>query len=322
MVKVVRMTAVGGPEVLRTDDLPLAPPKPGEVRVRHAAIGVNFVDIYFRKGIYPAGPFPAPLGVEAAGMVEAVGDGVTGFRPGDRVAYAGLPPGSYAEARNLPAERLLTLPADLSFRQAAAALLRGLTAHLLLFRVFGVKPGQTMLIHAAAGGVGLFLTRWAKRLGAITIGTVGSAAKADLARSAGLDHPILYRQEDFADAVRRLTGGRGVDFAVDGIGDATLAKTLSVLRPFGLAASIGQAGGPVPAIGIDALRNVALTRPSILGDIADLDAYREGARAVFAVLADGLAVEIGAEFPLAEAARAQAEMEAGRTTGSIILTAP
>ncbi len=319
MVEVVRMTGAGGPEVLRVDDLPVADPGPGEVRIRQLAVGVNFVDVYFRKGLYPVAGLPAPLGVEAAGVVEAVGDGVTGIGPGDRVAYAGLPSGSYAAARILPAERLLKLPQGMSPRVAAASLLRGLTAHMLLFRAFEVRPGQTVLIHAAAGGVGLFLVQWAKRIGATTIGTVGSEEKADLARRYGLDHAVLYRQCDFVDAVRRITDGRGVDFAVDGVGGATLAKTLSALRPFGLAASIGQAAGPVPPVEVDALRNVALGRPSILGSIADLGAYREGAQALFTAMADGLQVEIGLELPLREAARAHAEMEAGRTTGGVIL---
>jgi len=318
-VAIVQMERAGGPEVLRLVDAPVAAPGPGEARVRQSAVGVNFVDIYFRAGLYPVPQFPAVLGVEAAGVVEAVGDGVTDVGPGDRVVYGGLPVGGYAEIRNLPAARLLKLPEAISPRLAAAALLRGLTAHMLLYRVFSLQAGQTVLIHAAAGGVGLILTQWAKRLGAVTIGTVGSEEKATLAKAHGLDHAICYRQTDFVAAVRDLTGGLGVDFAVDGIGGATLAQTVTALRPFGVVASIGQAGGMIPPLDVHSLKCVSLARPSVLAYVSDLKTYREAAAALFGVLADGLHVEIGSEFPLSEAAKAHMALEAGKTTGSVLL---
>jgi NADPH2:quinone reductase len=280
---------------------------------------VNFVDIYFRRGLYPLSGLPAGLGVEAAGVVEAVGEGVTDFSPGDAVVYGGLPVGSYADVRTLPADRLLKLPGTIAPRLAAAALLRGLTAQMLLHRVFPLQPGQSVLIHAAAGGVGLILAQWAKRLGARTIGTVGSEAKADLARAHGLDHAILYRQTDFAAAVRDLTDGRGVDFAVDGIGGETLAKTITILRPFGVVASIGQASGPIPPVDVHMLRCVSLARPSVLAYMSDLQAYRQGAASLFGIMAQGLRVEIGAEFPLEEASAAHIALESGKTTGSVLL---
>lgn len=322
MVKVVRMTAAGGPEVLRLDDLPLAEPGAGEVRVRHAAIGVNFVDIYVRKGLYPAGDRPAPLGVEAAGVVEAVGDGVGCLSPGDRVAYAGLPPGSYAEARTLPAARLLKLPAGLSLPVAAAGLLRGLTAHMLLFRVFPVGPGTVVLVHAAAGGLGGILVRWAKRLGAEVIGTVGNTAKAEMARVAGADHVIVGRDGDIAAAVADFTHGRGVDYAIDGIGGETLAKTLACVRKFGMVASIGQAAGPIPPVPVEALgpvRSLALSRPSVLAFASEPDIYRAAGTAVLDLLASGLAAPVGGTYPLAGAAAAHADLESGRTSGSLLL---
>jgi NADPH2:quinone reductase len=319
MVAVVQMERVGGPEVLRLVDVAVAPPGPGEARVRQTAVGVNFVDSYFRAGLYPVPQFPAVLGVEAAGVVEVVGDGVTAVGPGDRVVYGGLPVGGYAEIRNLPAARLLKLPEAISPRVAAAALLRGLTAHMLLHRVFSLQAGQHVLIHAAAGGVGLILTQWAKRLGAVTIGTVGSEEKAKLAQAHGLDHAICYRQTDFVAAVRDLTGGQGVDFAVDGIGGATLAQTVTALRPFGVVASIGQAGGTIPPVDVHSLKCVSLARPSVLAYVSDLKTYREAAASLFGVLAGGLKIEIGAEFPLSEAAKAHMALEAGKTTGSVLL---
>lgn len=320
MAKMVRIERVGGPAVMKLVDQAVPAPGPGEVRVRQTAIGVNFVDIYHRTGAYPLPGLPSGLGVEAAGEVEAVGEGVSGFAVGDRVAYGGLPPGSYAESRLVPTGRLLSLPAAIAPRLAAAALLRGLTAWMVLHRVCSVRPGQTILIHAAAGGVGVILTQWARRLGAVTIGTVGSEQKAALARAHGLDHAVLYRQSDFVAAVRDLTEGRGVDYAVDGIGGATLPRTLSVVRPFGMVASLGQTAGPIAPLDIGALRGIGLSRPSVLGLISDGTAYREAAAALFAVLADGLRVEIGAEYPLDAVAKAHEALEAGRTMGSVLLT--
>jgi NADPH2:quinone reductase len=322
MVTAIIMARTGEAEVLRPCHVEVPPPGPGEVRVRHAAIGVNFVDIYHRTGLYPLPGLPAIPGVEGAGTVEAVGEGVATVAPGNRVAYAGLPAGGYAQVRNLPASRLVRLPEAIPERVAAAAMLRGLTAHMLLHRVARVQAGQTVLIHAAAGGLGLMLTQWAKRLGAVTIGTVGSAAKAELARDAGLDHAILYRQDDFAAAVRAITGGRGVDAAFDGIGGDTLLRTLDCVRPFGMVASIGQAGGTLPPLALSDLgprRSLALSRPSVFAYANDSECYAEGTAALFAQLAGGLAVTIGAEYPLAEAAQAHRALEAGRTVGSLLL---
>jgi NADPH2:quinone reductase len=319
MVAAIEMDQFGGPEVLNLRQRTLPAPGPGEVRLRQTAIGVNFVDIYYRAGLYPVAQLPTGLGVEAAGTVEAVGEDVADLAPGDAVAYGGRPIGSYAEARIVPAARLLKLPPTISPRLAAASLLRGLTAQMLLHRLLPLTAGQTILIHAAAGGVGLLLTQWAKRLGLITIGTVGSEEKAALARAHGLDHAILYRQSDFVAAVRDLTDDQGVDFAVDGIGGQTLAKTIATVRPFGMVASIGQAGGPIPAVDVHSLSGVALARPSVLAYVSDLDTYRTAAAALFAVLADGLAVEIGADYPLAQAAQAHRALEAGNTSGSVLL---
>lgn len=322
MVAVITLDETGGAEVLRHREVELPPPGAGEVRVRHSAIGVNFVDIYHRTGLYPLPALPAVPGVEGAGRVEAVGAGVGGWRPGDRVAYAGLPAGGYAEARNIPAARLVRLPDAVPERVAAASMLRGLTAHMLLHRVAAVRPGQVVLIHAAAGGLGLLLTQWARRLGALTIGTVGSEEKAGLARDHGLDHAILYREHDFAAAVRDLTGGRGVDVAFDGIGGDTLVRTLECVRPFGMVASIGQAGGPIAPLALSELgprRSLALARPSVFAYANDPHCYAEGAAALFAQLADGLAVTVGAEYPLAEAAEAHRALEAGSTVGSLLL---
>lgn len=322
MVAVIALEEYGGAEVLRRRDVELPPPGAGEVRVRHAAMGVNFVDIYHRTGLYPLPALPAVPGVEGAGWVEKVGAGVEGLSPGDRVAYAGLPAGGYAEARNIPAARLVRLPDHVPERVAAASMLRGLTAHMLLHRVANVRPGQVVLIHAAAGGLGLILTQWARRLGAVTIGTVGSADKAGLARDHGLDHAILYREADFVAAVRDLTGGRGVDAAFDGIGGDTLPRTLDCVRPFGVVASVGQAGGPVAPLAVSEIgprRSLALARPSVFAYANEPHAYAEGAAALFEQLAGGLAVTIGGEYPLADAAGAHRELEAGRTVGSLLL---
>lgn len=319
MDSVIRFARPGDPAVMERVEIALPPPGPGEVRVRQTEIGVNFVDIYVRSGLYPTPSLPGCVGAEAAGVVEAVGEAVSGFAPGDRVAYIGGPHGSYASARNLPSARLIKLPEGISTRTAAAALLRGMTAYMLLHRVFRAARGQSILIHAAAGGLGLFLTQWAKRLGLETFGTVGSAEKADLARAHGLDHAILYREADFAAEIRRLSP-RGVDFVVDGVGGDGLLKSLSSLAPMGICATVGQAAGTPPPVPVSALAGVFLTRPSVIAMANDPAAYAAAAVALFAEIAAGLKVEIGAEFPLAEAARAHALLASGRSRGSILLT--
>ncbi|MGE5514769.1 MAG: quinone oxidoreductase family protein [Bacteroidota bacterium] len=322
MVAAMMMDRVGGAEVLHLRQIELPPPAAHEVRVRHTAMGVNFVDIYHRTGLYPLPNLPGVLGVEGAGRVEAVGEAVVGLAVGDRVAYAGLPAGGYAEARNIAADRLVRLPAALPERLAAAAMLRGLTAHMLLNRVARVQAGQVVLIHAAAGGLGLILTQWAKHLGATTIGTVGSAEKAELARDYGLDHVILHREQDFVAATRDLTDGSGVDAAFDGIGGDILPRTLDCVRPFGVVASVGQAGGAIAPLALSEIgprRSLSLSRPSVFAHVADPHSYAEGAAALFARLADGLSITIGAEYPLSQAADAHRDLEAGRTVGSLLL---
>lgn len=318
---VVRMVRVGGVEALDMVQVPASEPGPGEVRVRHDAIGVNFIDIYQRTGLYPL-PLPAVLGVEGAGRIEAVGVDVTGFAVGDRVAYAGAPVGAYATARSLPASRLVALPQAIPSRVAAASMLKGLTAHMLLTKTCQVDAGATLLVHAAAGGLGTLLTRWAKALGAIVIGTAGSPEKAEIAMRHGADHVIVGRDADLATEVARLTAGQGVDFAIDGIGGTTLRKTLACVRRFGTVASIGQAAGAIPPLAVEELgpiRSVSLARPSVMAYCADPGLYARGMSDLLGAMERGIVAGISAEYPLAEAARAQADLEAGRTTGSLLL---
>jgi NADPH2:quinone reductase len=322
MDNMVRMTGVGGVEQLAVVSCEPQTPGPGEVRIRHAAIGVNFIDVYHRTGLYPLGPLPAVLGVEGAGVVEAVGEGVTDLAIGERIAYAGAPAGAYAATRLLPRKRAVLLPADISLRVAAASMLRGLTAHMLLTRTCPVSEKSTVLIHAAAGGLGAMLVRWSKHLGATVIGTVGSAEKADLAKMHGADHVIVGRDADIVSEIAALTGGCGVDFAIDGIGGGMLLKTLACVRPFGTVASIGQAAGPIPPISVEQLgprRSLSLTRPSVMAYSADPHTYSVASEALIAVMQAGVVADIGAEYPLEQAARAQADLEAGRTTGSLLL---
>ncbi|QID16224.1 quinone oxidoreductase [Nitrogeniibacter mangrovi] len=307
---------------LRRRRVALAPPAAGEVRIRHTAIGVNFVDIYHRTGRYALPALPAVLGAEAAGVVEAVGPGGGHLRVGQRVAYAGAPVGSYASARNLPAERAVPLPDDIGDDTVASVLLRGITAHMLFSRVWPLKAGDTLLVHAAAGGLGLVLVQWARALGARVIGTVGAEAKADLARRHGLDAAIRYRETDFVEAVMALTDGRGVDFAIDGIGGQTLPRTLRAVRPFGAVASIGQVDGetgPIDPALLGPAHPVALSRPGVFGFMADPAQYREGVTATFARLRDGLRANVGAVLPLAQAAEAQRRLAAGESTGALLL---
>jgi NADPH2:quinone reductase len=322
MIQAVRIHSPGGPEALVSEQIECPVPGPGEVLIRHAFIGVNFVDIYHRKGLYPLPSIPGIPGVEGAGTVEAFGDGVTGICIGDRVAYAGLPPGGYAEARVIAAERLIKLPESMQLRDASAMMLRGITARMLLTKVHPVGAGDVVLMHAAAGGLGLMVTQWAKGLGATVIGTVGDRDKAELALAHGLDHAILYRSEDFVTAVRDLTGGKGVSFVIDGIGGETLLRSFDAVRDGGVVASVGQAAGSSAVVDeawLTSHPRVRLVRPSVLGYSADPVKYREAAEDLFAMVAAGLRVSIGAEYPLTEAARAHADLEARRTTGSILL---
>jgi len=311
----------GAAENLRAAPYAGEAPGPGEIRVRHQAIGVNFIDVYQRIGLYRLAA-PATPGVEAAGVVEALGDGVTHLALGDRVAYAGAPGGAYASTRLLPATRALALPDAISARDAAASLLKGLTAHMLLNRTFAVGTGDVVLIHAAAGGLGETLVRWAKRLGARVIGVVGDDLKAAMARAAGADCVVVGRNADFVAAALDYTGGRGVDFAIDGVGGATLAQTLAAVRKFGVVASIGQTAGPIPPFAVEALgpvRSIALARPSVMAYSAEPEAYARAAAAVWEAIVGGLSARIGGEYPLAEAARSHRNLEAGTTSGSLLL---
>ena len=318
----VRIHAYGAAEKLGVELLEVPPPSAGEIQIRHTAIGVNFADIYYRTGFYSLPGLPATLGIEGAGLIQTVGPGVTGFAAGQRVAYAGPPVGSYAAIRNLPAERAIPLPEGIPSDIAAASMLRGIAAHMLFAYVRPVKPGDTILVHSAAGGLGLILTQWARTLGARVIGTAGSRAKADLALEHGIDRIVLYREEDFVAAAKDFTHGKGVDYAIDGVGGETFRRTLDAVGPYGMAASIGQASGEIGTIHPSELgpsRSIAITRPSVLHFMADPSRYREGAKATLTKLEEGLRVRIGTQLPLKEAAQAHSLMESGQTAGSILL---
>jgi len=324
MPKAIRMRTTGGPEVLQWEEIPVGIPQKGEVQLRHSAVGLNYIDIYHRVGLYPLpGGLPATPGMEGAGVVVDVAADVSEFRPGDRVAYAGMPPGAYAEERLIPAHRLVRLPDTIGDRQAAAMMLQGMTAQYLLRRTYRVKAGDVILIHAAAGGVGLIACQWAKHLGATVIGTVGSQEKAALAKAHGCDHPLLYRDSDWVAQVREITGGEGVAAVYDSVGRDTFCQSLDCLRPFGILVSFGQSSGPVDPIdsGILAVKgSLYLTRPTLMTYTAKREDLLATAAELFdVVLAGEVKIEINQTYPLREAARAQADMEARRTTGSTIL---
>ena len=321
MAEIVRMRAPGGVEQLELATVDLAPPASGEVRLRQTAVGVNFIDIYQRLGLYALPPGTSP-GVEAVGVVAAIGGDVTNLRIGDRVIYAGTLGGAYASERNLPAWRCVRLPEAVSDEVAASTFLKGMTAEMLLTRVFRVGEGTTVLVHSAAGGVGQLLTRWANALGAMVIGAVSSEAKAEIARAAGARHVVVGRSVDFVSAIADLTHGRGVDVAYDGVGGTTLHKTLGCVRPFGVVASIGQAGGPIPQIDVNDLgprRSLMLARPSIMGHMTDADEYRRSAARMLEALTSGVLQMSGTAYRLRDVAQAQADLEAGRTTGALYL---
>jgi len=322
MTHAIRFHRTGGPEVLQWEAVELPPPAAGEVRLRQHAVGLNFVDTYYRSGLYPT-PLPSGIGAEAAGVVEALGEGVTDLQVGDRVAYAGGPQGAYAEARNMPADRLVCLPAALSFEQGAAMMLQGLTAQYLLRRTYRVQPGDTVLIHAAAGGVGLLMCQWAKALGATVIGTVGSDAKAELAAAHGCDHPIVYTRESFPARVRELTGGEGVPVVYDSIGKDTFMDSLSCLRPLGMMVSFGNASGPVGDVDVGLLARMGslfLTRPSLFTYAARRSDLLDMAGELFEVVLSGkVKLQINQRYALKDAARAQADLEDRRTTGTSLL---
>jgi NADPH2:quinone reductase len=321
--RAIRLETHGGPEVMRFDDVDIPPPGPGEALVRHVAVGVNYIDTYHRSGLYPIASFPSGLGLEAAGFVEAVGTDVSDLAPGDRVAYAGGPLGAYAVQRVLPADRLVRLPAGIPFETAAAMMLKGMTAEYLLRRTFVVKAGDTILVHAAAGGVGLMLCQWAKALGARVLGTVGNEAKAALAKAYGCDVPILYTRDDFVARVRAETDGVGVAVVYDAVGQDTFLKSLDCLRPRGVLALYGQASGKVapfdPAL-LAAKGSLYLTRPSLFTYTARRVDLLESANALFDVVQSGaVRVNVTGKYALAEAALAHRDLESRITTGSLVL---
>ncbi|WP_434631733.1 quinone oxidoreductase family protein [Chromobacterium sp. CV08] len=322
MNQIIVFSETGGPEVLRLERADIGQPGPGQARVRHSAIGVNFIDTYQRSGLYPL-PLPSGLGSEAAGVVEAVGAGVAGLKPGDRVAYAGGPLGAYAGERLIGAEHLVKLPDGIADETAACAMLQGMTVEYLVQRTFPVQAGQTVLWHAAAGGVGQIALQWLAAMGVEVIATVGSETKAEIARRLGAAHVILYRDEDVAGRVREITGGKGVPVVFDSVGKDTFTASLDSLAPRGMLVSFGNASGPVPALApLELTRrgSLFLTRPK-LGDYiasrAELDA---SAAALFDRLRDGrIKLAPSHRYPLAEAAQAHRDLEARRTTGSVIL---
>ena len=322
MTHAIRIYQTGGPDVLRWEEIIVAAPAAGEATVRHHAVGLNFIDTYHRTGLYPL-PLPSGIGLEGAGVVEAVGEGVSEVKVGDRVAYAGGPVGAYAEVRNIPAHRLLKLPESISFDTAAAMMLQGLTAAYLLRKTYRVQPGDAVLIHAAAGGVGLIACQWAKALGATVIGTVGSAAKGELAKAHGCDHVINYSSENFTQRVREITGGEGVPVVYDGVGKDTFMGSLDCLRPMGMMVTYGNASGPVPPLDLILLSqkgSLFITRPTLMNYTAkraDLEAL--GAELFEAVGSGKVRIEVNQTYPLAEAAQAHRDLEARKTTGSTIL---
>jgi len=320
----LRMHRTGGPEVLQYEAVELCDPAAGEARVRQHAIGVNFIDIYYRSGLYPM-PLPGGLGLEAAGVVEAVGAGVTDIAPGDRVAYAGGPPGAYAQVRNLPADRLVRLPDVIDFDTAAALMLKGLTAQYLLRRTCRIEPGDSVLLHAAAGGVGLIASQWAQALGATVIGTVSTPAKAELARAHGCTHVLTgVAPADLPAQVRALTGGKGVRVVYDGIGRDTFMASLDCLAQLGMMVSFGNASGPVAAFEPAMLAqkgSLFLTRPTLFHYVAQRADLLAAADELFARVADGtLRVAIGQRHALKDCARAHEALAARLTTGSLLLT--
>ena len=322
MPHAIRVSATGGPEVLSWEQVQVAEPGRGEVRIRQSAAGLNFIDVYHRTGLYPQ-PLPFTPGVEGAGTIESVGEGVDELQPGDRVAYAG-PIGGYAEERVVAADRLVKLPDDIEFEQAAGMMLQGMTARMLLRAVFPVESGDAILIHAAAGGVGLIMCQWANALGATVIGTVSSDEKAELARAHGCHHPIVYTKQDFAAEVDKLTNGEKLPVVYDSVGKATFMKSLDCLKPRGLMVSFGNSSGAVepfaPAV-LAQKGSLFLTRPTLFHYIASRRHLEKSASELFDVVRSGkVKIEVQQRFPLENAADAHRALEARQTTGSTVLT--
>ena len=323
MSKAFRFHELGGPEVLRLEDVEVGPPGPAEVRIRNLAVAVNYRDVLMRRGVHAVKSLPSGIGLESAGVIDAVGSDVRGLSVGDRVAYAGMPEGSYAELRIVPAARVIPLPADIDERTAASMMIRGMTARCLLTETYKVQPGDTILIHAAAGGVGLIMCQWAKHLGATVIGTVSTEAKVEIARAHGCDHPIVYTREDFAGRVRDITGGEGVPVVYDSVGKATFEASLKCLRRRGVMASFGEASGdpdPMPPRRLGALGSIYLTHPSVSNYTVTRAELLAAAHDLFAMVGSGrIKIAITQTYPLRDAPRAHADIESRKTTGSIVL---
>lgn len=321
-MKAIRISETGGPKVMKLVDVEVPPPGPGEVLVRQTAIGLNYIDTYHRSGLYPV-PLPSGIGLEAAGVVEAVGEGVTHLRPGDRIAYGTGPIGAYAQMRNLPANRVIRLPDTIPDDVAAGMMLKGMTVRYLLRATYVVKPGDIILLHAAAGGVGMILSQWARALGAIVIGTVGSEAKVAAAKAHGCAHVINSSTEDVVKRVREITGGQGVPVVYDGVGQATLMTSLDCLRPRGLLVSFGNASGPVKALDLGLLSargSLYVTRPTLATYTASDADLQETASDLVAMVSSGrVSIPVNQRYPLAEAVKAHQDLEGRRTTGTTVL---
>lgn len=322
MAKAIRVHKTGGPEVMQLEDVELGDPGPGQARVRHTAIGVNYLDTYQRSGLYPM-QLPIGAGNEAAGVVEAVGQGVTLVKPGDRVAYCGGAPGAYAEARNFPADRLVRIPEGMSDELAASIMLKGMTSWYLIHRTYKVQPGDTVLFHAAAGGVGQIAVQWLKALGATVIATVGSDDKAKIVKGLGADHVVVYTRENFTERVKEITGGKGLPVVYDSVGKSTFDGSLDCLRPLGLMVSFGNASGPVPPFNLGVLSakgSLFITRPTLASYIGTRENLEAAAGALFGVVTSGkVKVGISARYKLADAVQVHKDLEARKTTGSVIM---
>jgi NADPH:quinone reductase len=319
-MKAIRLQQAGGPEVMQYVDVEVGDPGPGQVRVRNHAVGLNYIDVYYRTGLYPT-PMPAGLGLEGAGVVEAVGSGVTHVKAGDRVAYCSAPLGAYAQARVMPAAGLVKLPKSIGFDTAAAMMLKGLTVQYLFRRTFKLQKGQTILFHAAAGGVGLIAMQWAKALGVTVIGTVGSEEKAKLAKAHGCDHIVYYKTENVAERVREITRGAMVPVVYDAVGKDTFQGSLDSLQPFGLMVSFGNASGPVPPMALTALKgSLYITRPSLMAHTGNRANLEEMSKDLFSMVSLGkVRIEIDQRYPLADVQQAHRDLEGRRTTGSTVL---
>jgi NADPH2:quinone reductase len=322
MTKAIRFYQTGGPEVLKWEDVEVGNPGAGQIRIRHTAIGLNYLDTYHRSGVYPM-PLPSGIGSEGAGVVTAVGAGVKEFKKGDRVAYASPPVGAYSEERLMPADRVVKIPAGVSDRTAAAMMLKGMTTRYLIKQTYAVKKGETVLFHAAAGGVGLIACQWLKALGVKVIGTVGSKEKAALAKKHGCAWPVVYTEEDFLEAVKKITKGKGVPVVYDGVGKAVFMKSLDCLSPRGLAINFGNASGtvdPFPLTMLAGKGSLYVTRPTLATHIATREALLATANDLFKMVKSGkVKIRIDQEYALKDAARAHADLEARKTTGSTIL---